>query len=291
MVRGPVPGKLSIVATPIGNLEDITLRALRTLREASLVLAEDTRRSRKLLNHHGIATQLRSFHAYSSQALVEALCARMEQGEHFALVSDAGTPLVSDPGAELASEARKRGIQVEAIPGASAPLAALCSVGFVTSRFRFVGFLPRSGKRRREFLTHIAADLDAVVLFEAPSRLHATLDDLSEALGERPIAVCRELTKMHEEVARGTAKELAARFETARGEITIVISPRAPDEPPEPPDEDTLRSQARAFLDEGLHAKDIAANFVAQYGLVKRDAYQMVLSVKDEEDAKDAEDA
>lgn len=277
-------GRLFVVATPIGNLEDITLRAIRVLRDCELVLAEDTRRSRTLLTHHAIGTPLRAFHAHTPPSVVEELCARLEGGARLALVTDAGTPIVSDPGAELVAAARARGIAVEALPGASAPLAALCSAGFVANRFRFVGFLPRSGRRRREMLESFAKDGDALVLFEAPSRLAATLRDLGEHLGTRAIAVCRELTKLHEEVVRGTAVELAARFEEARGEITIVISP-ATIEAPEPPDQDTLLERARALVAEGLGAKEAADALADATGIQRREAYRLVLSARQDGDA------
>ncbi len=282
-------GRLFVVATPIGNLEDVTLRAIRVLRECELVLAEDTRRSRTLLVHHAIGTPLRAFHAHTKSSVIDAVCARLEAGAKIALVTDAGTPMVSDPGAELVAAARERGIAVEALPGASAPLVALCSAGFVASRFRFVGFLPRGGKRRRELLESIAKDGDAVVLFEAPSRLGATLRDLAGVIGARELAVCRELTKLHEEVVRGTAAALAERFAEARGEITIVIAPTV-FEPEEPPDEDTLRERARGFVDEGLGAKDAADALAAAYGIAKRDAYRIVLEAKESGGARTAED-
>jgi 16S rRNA (cytidine1402-2'-O)-methyltransferase len=272
-------GRLFVVATPIGNLEDVTLRAIRVLRECELVLAEDTRRSRTLLVHHAIGTPLRSFHAHTAPGVVEELCARLEGGARIALVTDAGTPMVSDPGAELVAAARARGIGVEAVPGASAPLVALCSAGFVASRFRFVGFLPRGGKRRRELLDAIAHDSDAVVLFEAPSRLASTLRELGDAIGTRELAVCRELTKLHEEVVRGDARALAMRFESARGEVTIVIAPRT-FEPPEPPDEETVRERALSLVLEGLGAKEAAEALAEQTGLPRRDAYRAVLEAK-----------
>jgi 16S rRNA (cytidine1402-2'-O)-methyltransferase len=272
-------GRLFVVATPIGTLEDVTLRAIRVLRECELVLAEDTRRSRTLLVHHAIGTPLRSFHAHTAPGVVEELCARLEGGARIALVTDAGTPMVSDPGAELVAAARARGIGVEAVPGASAPLVALCSAGFVASRFRFVGFLPRGGKRRRELLDAIAHDSDAVVLFEAPSRLASTLRELGDAIGTRELAVCRELTKLHEEVVRGDARALAMRFESARGEVTIVIAPRT-FEPPEPPDEETVRERALSLVLEGLGAKEAAEALAEQTGLPRRDAYRAVLEAK-----------
>lgn len=274
-------GRLFVVATPIGNLEDVTLRSIRVLRECELVLAEDTRRSRTLLTHHAIGTPLRPFHAHTRASVIEDICARLEAGAKIALVTDAGTPMVSDPGAELVAAARARGIDVEALPGASAPLVALCSAGFVASRFRFIGFLPRGGKRRRELLDQIAKDGDALVLFEAPSRLGATLRDLATSVAEREVAVCRELTKLHEEVVRGTPSALAERFAEARGEITIVIAPTV-FEPEEPPDDDTLRERARALLADGLRAKDAADALAESTGIAKRDAYRLVLEVKED---------
>ncbi|MBX7197558.1 MAG: 16S rRNA (cytidine(1402)-2'-O)-methyltransferase, partial [Sandaracinaceae bacterium] len=213
-------------------------------------------------------------------SVIEELCARLAAGARLALVTDAGTPMVSDPGAELVAAARARGIAVEALPGASAPLVALCSAGFVASRFRFVGFLPRGGKRRRELIERIAADPDAQVLFEAPSRLGATLRDLGHALGTRELAVCRELTKLHEEVVRGTGAELAQRFGEARGEITIVIAPTEIDAP-EPPDEETLLERARALVGEGLGAKDAADALAQATGIPRREAYRVVLAARE----------
>ncbi|MBN8611698.1 MAG: 16S rRNA (cytidine(1402)-2'-O)-methyltransferase [Deltaproteobacteria bacterium] len=273
-------GRLFVVATPIGNLEDVTLRSIRVLRECELVLAEDTRRSRTLLTHHAIGTPLRAFHAHTKASVIDEICARLEGGAKIALVTDAGTPMVSDPGAELVAAARARGLDVEALPGASAPLVALCSAGFVASRFRFVGFLPRGGKRRRELLEQIAKDGDAIVLFEAPSRLGATLRDLSASIGDREVAVCRELTKLHEEVVRGTPAALSERFVEARGEITIVIGPTV-FEPEEPPDDETLRERASALVEDGLGAKDAADALAESTGIARRDAYRIVLEVKD----------
>ncbi len=274
-------GRLFVVATPIGNLEDITLRALRVLASVDRVLAEDTRRTRTLLAHHAIGAPLRAFHAYSSAHAVTAIVDELDRGARLALVTDAGTPVVSDPGANLIAAARERGIPVEVVPGASAPLTALVGAGFLASRFRFVGFLPRSGKRRRELIATLARDGDAIVLFEAPTRLRGTLLELGEALGERPIAVCRELTKLHEEVARGTGAELAERFATARGEITLVIAPTFV-EPPEPPDEGELVERARALLEEGLGAKEAADALAEASGTSRREAYRVVLAAREE---------
>jgi 16S rRNA (cytidine1402-2'-O)-methyltransferase len=274
-------GCLFVVATPIGNLEDITLRALRVLREADAVLAEDTRHTRVLLTHHQIATRLVSLHAHTPPARIAALAQELAAGARYALVTDAGTPLVSDPGAELVRAAIAGGVAVTPIPGASAPVAALVASGLSAPSFEFVGFLARSGGKRREQIASIASRTGAVVLFEAPSRLAATLRDLAGAIGERPVAVCRELTKLHEEIARGTAAELAARFEDgARGEITLVIG--AIDGPHEPAaiDEEALDRAIDAVLDDGASARDAADQLSASTSLPRREVYQRVLARK-----------
>ncbi len=282
-------GRLSLVATPIGNLEDVTLRALRVLREADAVLAEDTRRTRTLLTHHGIATRVRRFDAHASEARVSELVAELAGGAHLALVTDAGTPGVSDPGAELAGAAARAGVVLEAIPGASAPLAALVASGFALASFRFVGFLPRSGGRRRRALGDVLADEGAVALFEAPGRIAATLADLAELAPERPAAVCRELTKLHEEIARGSLRELAQRFEGgALGEITLVLGPtrRAVDDEEDETDQQaTLDARVDALLDAGVSPRDAAARLAREAGVPKRDAYQRVLARGSKRDA------
>jgi 16S rRNA (cytidine1402-2'-O)-methyltransferase len=276
----PREGKLSIVATPIGNLEDITLRALRVMREASTILAEDTRRTGNLCRHHGIGTRLRAFHAHTSDAKIPALVEEMLGGAHLALVSDAGTPLVSDPGAELVRAAAAAGVRIEPIPGASAPIAALVASGLAAPSFSFAGFLPRGGGRRRDAIHQIARFAGATVLFEAPGRTAATLRDLAAVLGGgREAAVCRELTKMHEEIARGTLDALAARFaENVLGEITIVIA--APDEVPEDERETVEDETIRAWLEvEKLGTRDAADRLAERTGQPRKDAYRRVLGV------------
>ncbi|MDB4988903.1 MAG: rRNA small subunit methyltransferase [Myxococcaceae bacterium] len=278
-------GTLFLVATPIGNLEDITLRALRVLRESECVLAEDTRRTRILLMHHKIETRLASLHAHTSELRVDTLADELASGKSYALVTDAGTPLVSDPGAELVRAAVARGVKVEAIPGASAVMAALCVAGVAADHFRFVGFLPRSGKRRREALRAIAGERLTSVMFEAPPRLPDTLRDLCDACGpERRAAVCRELTKLHEEVARGTLHELSERFSAApRGELTLVIeglreSPDASDdEAPEPvPVVVDPIALMDARLASGLGVREVAKELAALLGIDRREAYRQV---------------
>lgn len=274
-------GCLYVVATPIGNLEDITIRALRVLRESDLILAEDTRRTLGLLNHHGIVgPRLRAFHAHSGRAVVEGVLERLARGERVALVTDAGTPIVSDPGAELVAAARAQGLRVEAVPGPSAVLTALCTSGIAGPRFRFAGFLPRAGKKRRDALERIARDTDTVVFFEAPSRLSETLRELAARLEGREVAVCRELTKVHEEVVRGTAEELAARFVEVRGEVTVVVAPCPLESDAEPLDEEDLKTMVNSLLDRGETARTAADVVARTYGLSRREAYRRVLAVR-----------
>lgn len=283
-------GRLSIVATPIGNLEDITLRALRTLREADLILAEDTRRTRVLCSHHGIARPLRALHAHSGPRAIEQALDDLSRGKHLALVTDAGTPLVSDPGAELVRAARERGLRVEAIPGPSAVTAALTVSGIACDAFRFVGFLPRSGKRRREVLAEVRRERGASVLFESPQRLAATLGDLAELLdAEREVAVCRELTKLHEEVVRGSAKQLAERFaDGARGEITLVVAgadetaATAPTDTPEAASEGApdLDSRIREALSAGSSVRDVVQLLARDCPLPRKVLYARVQAHK-----------
>ncbi len=278
-------GRLSVVATPIGNLEDITLRALRVLRECDAILAEDTRHTRALCTHHGIATPLRSFHAHTTDEKVRALIGELSAGAHLALVSDAGTPLVSDPGARLVAGAAEAGVTVESLPGPSAVLAALAVAGLRVGDFRFVGFLPKSGGRRTRALEQLARATEATVLFEAPSRVPGTLRDLAAAAGaDRRAALCRELTKMHEEIARGTLGELASRYaEPPRGEVTIVVEGAA-----EPSDElDAEPAElARVLLARGMRTKDAARELASAAGMSARDAYALVLEVAGETDAE-----
>jgi len=211
-------GTLFVVATPIGNLGDITLRALETLRAVPLIAAEDTRLTRRLLDRHAIEVPLTPFHAKSGRGRMEALLAHLRGGGDLGLVSDAGTPLVSDPGGELVAAWAGEGGTVVALPGASAVLAAVAVSGVAGPHWTFEGFLPRSGRERRDRLARIAADERGAILFEAPKRVEGTLRDLVSACGEeRPAAVCRELTKLHETVTRGTLGELASA--AASGEI------------------------------------------------------------------------
>jgi 16S rRNA (cytidine1402-2'-O)-methyltransferase len=275
----PTRGRLSIVGTPIGHLEDITLRGLSTLRAADLILAEDTRHTRKLLAHHGVTAKLRALHAHSSDAAVERCLEDLEAGLHLALVSDAGTPLVSDPGAKLVRAARERGMDVESIPGPSAVTAALSVCGVPFDAFRFAGFAPRTGGKREAWLAAVAGRPEASVFFESPSRLAATLAELAERLPpDRPVAVCRELTKVHEEVVRGGAGELARRFaDGVRGEITVVVGAggiAAPRAAPDPSAE--LERRITELLSQGTSARDAARTLARELHLPRRDVYALV---------------
>jgi 16S rRNA (cytidine1402-2'-O)-methyltransferase len=217
---------LAVCATPIGNLEDVTLRLLRELREADLVLCEDTRQTRKLLERHGVTARLLSYHEHNEAERTAEVLPRLRAGEQIALVSDAGMPAISDPGARLVATALEAGVPITVVPGPSAVETALVASGFGTDRFQFLGYLPRGAGERRALWAELARWPHAAVAFESPQRLAAALASLREAMPERPAAVCRELTKVHEEVVRGTVAELAERFaEGAKGEITVVLGP------------------------------------------------------------------
>lgn len=270
-------GLLSLVATPIGNLEDITLRGLRVLREADLVLAEDTRRTRQLLRAHGIENKVERLDDHVVHARLGETLERLRSDAHLALVSDAGTPLVSDPGALLVREAIAKGVRIEAVPGASAALAALLVSGVAAEGFRFVGFLPREGPSRQRALAAIARDPLPTVLFESPARTHETLRDLATACGgTRRAAMARELTKVHEEVARGTLDELAERSaKGVLGEVTLVV------EGAEAPAEEVSQASVDQALDAamaaGMRPSDAAREVARALGLKRAEVYQRAL--------------
>jgi len=271
-----------VVATPIGCLEDITLRAIRVLRDADLILAEDTRHSKTLCSKHGIATPLRSFHAHSSDDKVDLIIEELKNGAHYALVSDAGTPVVSDPGVYLISRAADAGIVVEAIPGPSAVLGALCVAGLPVRRFVFEGFLPRGGGERTRALERIARSEVTVVLFESPHRILATLDDLERDLGSgRQIALCRELTKMHEQTIRGTVPEVRNELiKPVRGEITLVIEGKAVDQAVEDVDIEALITE---WKHEGLSTREMTQRLQDDLGWKRNRAYRAVLDTSTSE--------
>src|SRR5438270_6268342 len=218
-------GTLYVVSTPIGNLEDISLRALRVLKEVSLIAAEDTRHTRKLLNHFGISTSLISYHQHSAASRIEEVLDALGRGD-VAVVTDAGTPGLSDPGGDLVASAVAAGVNVSAVPGASALLALAASSGMPSARFTYLGFLPRKGKERGELIDRAAATGWPFFIYESPRRLVATLAELRERFGDAQLAVGRELTKLHEEVFRGTLSEAVAVFteRPPRGEVTIMVA-------------------------------------------------------------------
>jgi 16S rRNA (cytidine1402-2'-O)-methyltransferase len=273
-------GTLFLVATPIGHLEDVTLRALRVLREAELVLAEDTRRTRILLDRHGVSARPVSLHAHNEAARIERVLAVLAAGGSAALVSDAGTPLVSDPGERLVAAAIAAGHAVVAVPGASAVLAALSVAGLPTARFAFAGFLPRRARERDAWLEAWRDREETLVLFESPRRLAATLSRLLEVLGDRPACVARELTKLHEEAARGSLRELAARFGAGtRGEVTIVVGGR-PQEAATTSAPD-LDAAIRAGLAAGEGTREIASRLARESGVPRREVYARALALRE----------
>ena len=267
-------GSLYVVSTPIGNLRDITLRAIDVLRAVDLILAEDTRHSRHLLDHHGIATPMLSYHEHNEARATETAIARLREGRDVALISDAGTPLVSDPGTRVVRAAAEAGIAVVPIPGPSAVLAALVSSALGSERFTFFGFLARKGREREDALQELSSLRHTSVLYEAPSRVAATLADLgARGAGERRVVVARELTKQFEEIRRGTVAELSAYYESSppRGEVVIVLDGTTL----QPLAEDELRSRARVMRDAGLSARDVAAALVREGGASRNLAYRL----------------
>ncbi len=223
-----MPGTLYVVATPIGNLEDITLRALRVLREVNVIAAEDTRRTAKLLSAHSISTPTTSFHAHNTRARLPHLLHQLRAGNDVALVSDAGTPGVSDPGVELVRACVDAGLKVDVVPGPTAPIAAATVSGFSLNHLTVLGFVPRKTVDRGRFLKDVLAARGTVCFFETPHRIAATLHEMADILGERQILVARELTKVHQEFLRGTSQEVLSRLGPPRGEFTLVIDQSSP---------------------------------------------------------------
>ncbi len=277
-------GTLFVVATPIGNLEDITLRALRVLREVQLIAAEDTRRTAKLLNHFTIATPTTSFHEHNRHARVPVLLVRLREGASIALVSDAGTPLVSDPGLDLVQACLAEGIPVDAVPGASAPLTLGVLSGFPMYPMTVLGFSPHRSSDRRSWLQGVAGVEHAVTFFESPHRVRATLDDIAAVCGDRPVCVGRELTKMHQQVLRGTARELLALDFPEKGEFTVMLGP-APRlvEAPVSADDAGLLTEFREMTHSGGLARREGLRVLAQrHGLSQREVFAALERAKQE---------
>ena len=274
----PLTGGLYVVATPIGNLADVTLRALSILAGADSILAEDTRISRTLLARYGIETPLSPYHEHNAAEVRARALRRIAEGEALALISDAGTPLISDPGYKLVAEAIAIGLAVTAAPGPSAALAALCVAGLPTDRFFFEGFLPAKQSARRERINALAAAPGTLIFYESPGRLADALADLALELGPRPAVVARELTKLYEEVRRGPLDELAAEFageKAPRGEVVIVVSPA---EARAPISEDALDREIAETLTK-LSVRDAAAALAAKHGLPRKQVYARALAL------------
>ena len=273
-------GTLYLVATPIGHLEDVTLRALRVLREVSLVAAEDTRTTRKLLSHHGIRQRLVSYNEHNMRARTQRLLAALEEGD-IAFASEAGTPGVSDPGFELSVAAVEAGHDVVAVPGASSLLTALVASALPMRQFTFLGFLPRRAGDRKRLLQPLAAESRTLVAFESPHRLRRTLEDLRDVLGERRLAIGRELTKLHEEMFRGTISEALAHFAEPRGEFTIVVEGTGVGAQGLAPLRDAAEVEARRELGrlrgEAVKAREAVRRVAETTGLSHRDVYRMWL--------------
>jgi 16S rRNA (cytidine1402-2'-O)-methyltransferase len=264
-----MPGTLFVVATPIGNLEDITLRALRILREVSVIAAEDTRRTANLLARHAINTPTTSLHEHNEHRKSAAIVARLQQGESIALVSDAGTPTVSDPGGELIKEAIAGGIRVEAVPGPSAILAAVSASGLPTETFTFLGFPPTRSKDRIKWFARARKVGGPVVFFEAPHRIRQTLQDLQESVGDCEVAVARELTKVHEELVRGPISHVVGKLISDKGEFTVIaLIGQMTDN--RPADESV----------EGLSRRQAVASVARAHGLTANQLYQAIEAAK-----------
>jgi len=277
-------GTLYIVATPIGNLEDITFRAVRVLKEADLIAAEDTRHTRKLLTHFGISKPLTSYFDHNKHFKGDAILARLRDGANVALVSDAGTPCMADPGYQLVRDATADGIAVVPIPGASAAIAALSAAGLPTDSFTFIGFLPsRKGKRRQQLAT-LAAEPRVLIFYEAPHRLMATLEDMSCLWGERQIVVARELTKIYEEFVRGDISKVIAGLaeRQIKGEVVVLVAPAADPECEDKGGESLDEILRRYLIVEGLSLKDAVKRVSAEAGRSRSEVYDEALRIKQE---------
>jgi 16S rRNA (cytidine1402-2'-O)-methyltransferase len=277
-----MPGTLYVVATPIGNLEDVTLRALRVLREVSLIAAEDTRRTARLLQHYSISTRTTSLHEHNERSRTPSLIARLQAGESIALVSDAGTPIVSDPGTHLVAAAHAAGIRVEPIPGPSALIAALSASGLMEGEFIFVGFPPNRSKARHEWFTRLATETRVIILYEAPHRIRATLDVMLATLGDRVIAVARELTKAHEELVVRPISEFTELTLQERGEFTVVISGKQPNiKDPVKPSAVKVAAEFGLMTDNGVLSRREALKALAKrYGLPARTVFGLLEEAK-----------
>ena len=275
-------GTLYVVATPIGNLEDLTFRAVRVLREVDLVAAEDTRRTAGLLQYYSISTPTTSFHAHNERQKQAVLLRRLEDGQPIALVSDAGTPTVSDPGSRLVAAALAKGLKVEAVPGASAVLAALASSGLASEQFLFAGFPPSRSHDRKQWLEKLADEPRPLVIFEAPHRIMKLLGHMKEIMGDREVYLGRELTKKHEQLVKGPITFILNNLTTLKGEMTLVVSPE--------PDRNVYRMPANKILiynefchltdDKGLGRREAISKLARRHDLSSKDVYTAIEAAK-----------
>ena len=274
-----MPGILYIVPTPIGNLEDITLRALRILKEVDLIAAEDTRHTQHLLAHFGIKTALTSYHEYNERDKARTLVERLKSGANIALVSDAGTPAISDPGYRIVVQAIATGIQVVPLPGASALTTALSASGLPTDRFLFEGFLPAKSQERKAKLQSLRAETVTLLFYEGPHRLLDALNDMLKIFGDRQVAVGRELTKLHEEFLRGRLSDVIGSLgdREIKGEIVIMVQGSSGDAPVS---NEKLHATIRQLTGDGMGVKEIAELLGERYGLAKKEVYRLALELK-----------
>lgn len=274
-----MPGLLYVVSTPIGNLEDITYRAVNVLRQVDWIACEDTRTTRRLLDNYGITTRTISYHEHNEMDRTEELVARLGEGEKGALVSDAGTPLLSDPGYRVVRAAVQAGIRIEALPGPSAMLAGLVVSGLPTDQFHFAGFLPPKQGQRTRLLESLRDEPATLIFYEAPHRILESLDDIAAALGDREVVVGRELTKLHEEVLRGNAREIRAELEARdgiRGEFVILVAKSTEPMADERPADEAVEE----LMEAGVDRMDAMKTVARQRGLSKRDVYRIVNNLK-----------
>ncbi len=273
------PGKLYLVATPIGNLEDITLRAIRTLKEADVIACEDTRRTQKLLNHYEIRTRTISYHEHNEMTRAPELIIELEQGAHVALVSDAGMPVISDPGHRLVKLAIRHNIAVVPVPGASAFLAALAAAGLPVDKFRFLGFLPAKRSARQKALDELKQGAQkTLVFYEAPHRVVEMLRDLRRALGDRPVVIAREVTKVYEEFLRGSASEIleVLKARPPKGEITVLVGPDANSHAEPASGEKSIRADlAEVMAAQGLDEKAALKVVARARGVARSEVYRL----------------
>lgn len=288
-------GKLYLCATPIGNLEDMTFRAVRVLQEVDLIAAEDTRNSIRLLNHFEIKTPMTSYHEYNKIEKAHYLIGQMQQGKKVALITDAGTPGISDPGEDLVRLAQEAGIEVTSLPGACACVTALTLSGLPTRRFCFEAFLPSEKKERQEILEELKTETRTVILYEAPHRLVRTMEELKEALGDRRITLCRELTKKHETVFATTLQQALDYYSTQepKGECVIVMEGRSRrqmrEEEQKSWEEMDLQDHMDLYMSRGMDQKEAMKAVAKDRGLGKRDVYRMLLEAKDENSGQKSE--